>query len=98
MGELIVIQPATVLQRTKDVLFSQIDDELVAIDAKAGYCYSLNQSAGRVWELLAEPMSLSAICAQLSREYKVDEPTCLREVGAMLQALYKAGLVQTANL
>jgi hypothetical protein len=45
--------------------FSQLDDELLAIDAQAGYCYSLNETAGRVWDLIATPMSLDAICAQL---------------------------------
>jgi hypothetical protein len=42
-------------------------------------------------------MSLGAICAQLRREYAVDEPTCRREVTALLQGLCDAGLVQVAG-
>jgi hypothetical protein len=91
------IAPAALLRREKDIPFSQLDDELLAIDAQAGYCYSLNPTAGRVWELIAMPMTLDALCAQLRREYAVDEPTCRREVTALLQGLCDAGLVQMAG-
>jgi hypothetical protein len=88
------IESTTLLQRGRDIPFSQLDDELLAIDAQAGYCYSLNETAGRVWDLIATPMSLDAICAQLCREYAVDEQTCRREVTTLLQGLCDAGLVQ----
>jgi hypothetical protein len=87
----------TILKRGKDIPFSQLDDELLAIDAQAGYCYSLNETAGRVWDLIVAPISLEAICAQLRREYAVDEATCHREVTALLQGLCDAGLVQLAG-
>jgi hypothetical protein len=91
------IKSDSIVQRARDIAFSQLDDELLAIDAQAEFCYSLNEPAGRVWELIAKPRSVGSICAQLCREYKVDEPTCLTEVSAVLQALLSAGLVQTAN-
>ncbi len=85
---------STVFRRTKDIAFTPFDDERLAIDAAAGYCYSLNESAGRVWELIASPASLGAICAQLRKEFAVDEQTCLRDVSAVLRGLCDAGLVQ----
>ena len=91
------LNDTTVVQRGKDIPFSQLDDELLAIDAQAGYCYSLNETAGRVWDMIATPMSLGAIFAQLRREYAVDEPTCRREVTALLQGLCDAGLVQVVG-
>jgi hypothetical protein len=91
------IESTTIVRRGKDIPFSQLDDELLAIDAQAGYCYSLNETAGRVWDLIATPMSLEAICAQLRKEYTVDEQTCRREVTTLLQGLCDAGLVQVAG-
>ncbi len=91
------IEPTTILQRSKDIAFSQLDDELLALDAQAGYCYSLNETAGRVWDLIAAPVSIEAICAQLQREYAVDEPTCRGQVIALLQGLCDAGLAQVAG-
>jgi hypothetical protein len=91
------IEANTLVQRGKDISFSQLDDELLAIDAQAGFCYSLNETAGRVWDLIATPISLDAICAHLGRQFAVDEQTCRREVTALLQGLCDAGLVQVAG-
>ncbi len=92
------IEAHTIVRRGKEVLFSQLDDELLAIDAEYGYCYSLNETAGRVWELIATPLAVSAVCARLCNEYTVDEATCLREVTALLKRLYAAGLVQVVDV
>ncbi len=86
--------PSTMFRRARDIAFTPFDDERLAIDAPAGYCYSLNESAGRVWELMATPVSFGALCAQLRKEFSVDEQTCLREVSALLRGLCDAGLVQ----
>jgi len=91
------LEENTILQRGKDIPFSQLDDELLAVDAQAGYCYALNETAGRVWDLIATPLSLEAICAQLRKEYAVDEQKCRREVTTLLQGLFDAGLVKVAN-
>ena len=97
MGVTTKINAASIVKRGKDVPFSQLDDELLAIDAQAGYCYSLNETAGRVWELMAVPMPVSAVCAQLRQEFAVDEATCLRETLALLQALCDAELAQVID-
>jgi len=97
MGATTKIDFASIVKRGKDVPFSQLGDELLAIDAQAGYCYSLNETAGKVWELIATPMPVSAVCAQLRREFAVDEATCLREVLALLQEMAAAGLVQVTG-
>jgi len=92
-----LLSDTTLLQRGKDIPFSQLDDELLAVDAQAGYCYSLNETAGRVWDLIATPMRFDAICSQLRKEYAVDEQTCRREVNVLLQGMLNAGLVQVAE-
>jgi hypothetical protein len=88
------IEPNSVVQRTGDLLFSQLDDDKIAIDSQAGYYYAMNESAGRVWELIAEPISVDAVCAQLHAEYDVAPQQCRQDVLALLAALYKAGLVE----
>ena len=91
------LRPDTLITRGEDVVFQQIDDELLAVDGQAGVCYSLNESAGRVWSLIATPASLAAICAQLRQEYDVDEETCLREVTAVVRQLADAKLVRVGG-
>lgn len=84
----------SIVSRTADILFTKLDDDMLALDEQREYCYALNESAGRVWELIGTPTSVSAICVRLCQEFAVDEETCVREVLQLLQGLHEAGLVQ----
>jgi len=84
---------ATIIQRNPAILFSKLDDEYLALDAEAGFCYSLNVVSGHIWNLIEEPITLAALCTQLQRDYKVDAVTCHRDVSEVLAKLAKAGLV-----
>jgi PqqD family protein of HPr-rel-A system len=92
-----VIESTALITRKHEILFQEFDDELLAVNARAGYAYALNETAGRIWALLAEHRSIEAICAQLCREYVVEESVCLQEVSAVLQELSRAGLVSIDN-
>lgn len=83
------------VQRCKEVPFSRLDDELLAIDPDAGAVHSLNPTAARVWELIASPATVEELCVRLGEEYEVDAATCRREVLTLLRALAEAGLVTT---
>jgi hypothetical protein len=83
-----------ILRRKKAIPFSQLDDELLAIDSQAGYCYALNETSGRIWDLMETPIDFDGLCSQLQREYVVDKDTCVREVTGFLEDLRKAGLVE----
>jgi hypothetical protein len=91
------IHSGSIVQRDRNILFSKLDDELLAIDGQGGYCYSLNESAGRAWALISTPMVVEDVCAQLRREYDVDEETCERAVIELFQDLCEAGLVSLGN-
>ena len=84
---------STVVQRVPHVLFSRLDDEWLAIDSESGYCYNLNEVAGRVWEQIAQPTELAAVCQKLYPQYTVDEATCQRDVLELCQQLVEYGLV-----
>jgi hypothetical protein len=84
----------TLVSRKVDVLFAAVDDDTLAIDEQAGYFYAMNETSSRVWELIAKPIAVSAICTQLGREFTVDEATCQREVLELLKGLHEAGLIQ----
>lgn len=82
------------LQRAPHVVFTRLDEDWLAFDSEAGYCYSLNEVAGCVWDMLDRPMALQAVCDRLCVSYVVDEETCRRDVLALLQQLAAFGLVQ----
>lgn len=87
----------SIVQRAKDLPFSRLGEELLAIDAQAGYCYSLNETSGRVWDLIVTPTPVSVVCSRLRKEYVVDEATCRKSVVTLLQRLCAAGLVQVID-
>ena len=88
------INAGSVVCRRPDVVFSKLDDELLAIDSEAGYCYSMNETAGRIWDLIATPVLVGELCSRLMHEFTVDEQTCLNEVLPVLQRLKESDLIQ----
>jgi hypothetical protein len=92
-----LVEPASVVQRTRPVDFTPLDDDWLALDAEAAYCYSLNEVAMRIWRLIEQPISVSAICTELLRHYAVDAATCQADVLAVLNELVRAGLASAVG-
>lgn len=88
------IKADSMISRTTHVIFSKLDDELLAIDSQAGYCYSMNETAGRVWDCISSPVSITEICSRLCAEYSVDNEVCKAEVILLLQEWSQVGLIQ----
>jgi Coenzyme PQQ synthesis protein D (PqqD) len=87
----------SIVSSATNIPFSRLDDDLLALDEQAGYCYSLNASAARVWELVATPTSVGSICDVLCTEFAVDRDTCLRDVCELLSALLEAGFIKVTH-
>jgi hypothetical protein len=83
----------TIIQRNAAILFTKLDDEYLALDAEAGFCYSLNLVSGHIWNMLEQPTALGSLCTQLRHDYRVDQETCQRDVADLLTKLAQAGLV-----
>ncbi|HEY3282217.1 MAG TPA: HPr-rel-A system PqqD family peptide chaperone [Armatimonadota bacterium] len=84
----------TIYGRAAGVVFDRLDDELLAIDREGGWCYSLNETAGRVWELLERPARAADLCAALAEEYEVAGDECREEVLSLLEELREYGIVE----
>jgi hypothetical protein len=87
----------SVLQRRPGALSTEIPGGYLVLDTTSFNCLSFTGSAGRIWELLAEPGPVAAICGQLGREYRVDPAVCLAETLAHLEKLAAGGLVQVGD-
>ncbi len=83
---------ATVV-RNPGLLTTEVDGELMAMSVESGTCYGLNGVGTRIWELIGEPRSIDSLCAQLLREFEVEEAVCRREVIDLLEDLRAEGLV-----
>jgi hypothetical protein len=91
------IHSGSLVCSTGNLPFARLHDDLLAIDQRGGYCYSMNPSAARIWELIPTPTSVSAVCETLCREFGVDQEQCRQDVVDFLSVLTEAGLVEVAG-
>jgi hypothetical protein len=89
--------PARPVRPARHVVTTRLGDELVLLDVDRGDYYSLNQTAARVWDLLAaagdEGLSAEAAANLLSREYGEPERRVRADVRALVASLWQARLV-----
>lgn len=91
------IAAQSIVRAVTGVTFAQLHDDLLGLDERAGFCYALNSSGARIWELIQCPTTVASICAVLCREFNVDPDICLRETAHLLNALRAAGLITVSN-
>ncbi len=87
------LSPASVVVRNNGLLEAEVENEIVALNVENGTCYGLNPVGSRIWKLLAVPIRVNDICAQLLAEYRVETRTCERQVLDLLEELRAEGLI-----
>jgi hypothetical protein len=87
------IGPSCIITGKTGISFSKLHDDILALDEQGGYCYSMNASAARIWELIATPVTLDDLCSALCQEFSVDRESCLRDVSELVSTMNGAGIV-----
>ncbi len=87
------LSSATVVIRNRGFSEAAVDQEIVAFSVEKGACYGFNPVGSRIWQMLANPISVAEICKTLVGEYEVDPETCEREVLKLLEELRAEGMV-----
>lgn len=82
------------LSQIEDIVSSDIDNEKVMMSIEKGEYFGLEPIGSRIWELLAEPIKVSAIIEALLPHFDVDRQTCEQDVLAFLEELHAAGILQ----
>jgi hypothetical protein len=88
------VVPDPVFVRVDHLPFSRVDDAIIAIDRDSGYCFALNSTTARIWELIATPLTVGSLCHTLCSEFDVDPETCRDDVLTILTELKDNGLVR----
>ena len=86
----------TVLSRREGLMAADMNGSAVMMDIMTGKYYNLGQVGGRIWELLEEPMTLSALVTKLTAEYDVSAEQCRADVEPFLNTLLERGLLVEA--
>jgi hypothetical protein len=85
--------PATMIQRSGDMLSAYMEDILLILSVEQGQYFSLSKVATRVWDLLEKPTTQALIVAQLLDEYEVTAEICARDLEVFLGALRQRHLL-----
>lgn len=88
------IDSQTVVQIRPGVLFSRLEEEIVALDLEQGKYFGLNEVGGRVWTLLQTPQRLGAVQEVLLREYEVPADQLWRDLETLVADLLRHDLAE----
>ena len=84
----------TTLVRNPSLTTAELDGEVVMLSLETNRYYGLNSVGTRIWEILAQPMTLAQVCDILMNEYDVTREQCETEVLAVAEKMFQEKLVQ----
>lgn len=75
------------------IAWRRIGDETLVIDLKSGSSYRLDETGGKIWQMLARGNGPAAIAGALAAEYAIAATTVRGDVDLMLRDLARSGLI-----
>jgi Coenzyme PQQ synthesis protein D (PqqD) len=88
-----MISLQSIVVRSADVVATAVGPELILLHVTHGIYYSLNDTGGRTWQWLEQPMQVEDIVCRLGQEYGVAREICEPDVIRLLQQLEQQSLV-----
>ncbi|MZQ83661.1 lasso peptide biosynthesis PqqD family chaperone [Paenibacillus sp. 5J-6] len=78
-------------------IVSDMDGDKVMMNITNGNYYNLGQIGGRIWELIAAPVSVGEVVSTLMTEYEVEQSECEEQVFSFLKHLLDQKLIQIGD-
>jgi hypothetical protein len=83
-------------QPNPDVVAQRVQDEVVLVNLRTNEIYTLNKTAARAWELIAEGRDRSGVEAGLAEEFTIEDADVQSELDGLLDQLVEKELIQPA--
>ena len=87
----------TVVVASRNQVASDLAGETVLLSMTTARYYGLADVGARIWELLREPVRVSAICETIAKEYDVPPDRCQADVVQFLEDLAANGLIEVGG-
>jgi coenzyme PQQ synthesis protein D (PqqD) len=88
------ITRTSIVVASRDQVASDLAGETVLLGLRTARYYGLADVGARIWELLVDPISVTAICETIAREYEVTVERCEPDVVRFLQDLAEQELIE----
>lgn len=82
------------VRRRGELLATEVDGEMVALNVENGTCYGFNGTATHIWSMIEIPRTLGSVRDALLEEFDVDPSTCEAQLMELLRDLEGDGLVE----
>ena len=79
---------------SKDVVFRDLEGELVLLNLATGVYFGLDPIGTRIWGLIDDGRTADEIVGVITAEYEVDADTCRADLARLLAALRDNDLVE----
>lgn len=83
----------SVVVASRDQVSADLDREVIILGVTDGIYYGVDAVAARIWRLVQQPVTVSAIVAAVVAEFEVDDAQGRADVLAFLAELEQRGLV-----
>ena len=83
----------TILSRRSGLMTADMNGSAVMMDIMTGKYYNLGAVGGRIWKILEEPMTVTALVGKLTDEYDVSASQCRADIEPFLNTLLERGLL-----
>jgi hypothetical protein len=84
----------TVVAQAQDVISAEVEDQVVMLRMDSNAYYDTDDIGAEIWRLIAEPITVRALCDQLMTLYEVEPKACHADVLAFLREAHSEGTVQ----
>ncbi len=87
----------TRLAKGRDTVSCDLGDGTAILRIGRPAIFELEGVGSRVWELLAEPLTMNELTRKLLAEYRVDRAELERDLMTLLEDLVRRGLIEVAS-
>ena len=88
---------SSIVTHSTNQVACELDGETVLMHIDTGEYFGCDEIGSRIWKLLEEPRSVSAICDVLQQEFDVQRQPCEQDVLAFLKELASESLIEVKN-
>jgi hypothetical protein len=83
----------SLVRRNDDVFVGVVDNDMVAMNVQSGKYYHLNETGSRIFALLEELRSVSALCEEMDKQFRGENAVLRQDVLYFVGEMAALGLV-----
>lgn len=88
---------SSTIRRNESLQGIGMGGETAMVSIERGRYYALDRVGGRIWQLLAQPVTVSGLVERLQREFEVEPETCKKDTLAFLNEILEEGMLEVLD-